>query len=180
MVKIREFEFETDAAAAAHFGVTRHQIRWARRRGKLDLVGLRMSVVVRGQFFPSARACAEHFGLTISTVHKQIEMGRQDWIGTGSARAGHEKSGKQITIGPRTFSSMAAADRALGLRNGYVSHARRGCRGFHWEQVVAAAMELNAKERRAREAAKKSAELSETRRRNAASRAAAALSIAAE
>lgn len=40
-------------------------------------------VMVRGQVFPSAKACAEHFGLSAYTVRELVNEGRADSIGIG-------------------------------------------------------------------------------------------------
>lgn len=38
-------------------------------------------VTVRGVTFPSLRACAKHFGISVQAVHGAVKLGRQDTIG---------------------------------------------------------------------------------------------------
>lgn len=171
LIRVRDLEFESVAAVAAHFGVTVFHVSAALRNGRGDHIGLgrahkgqsmprkaeRMPVIVRGKRFESATACAKHFGIAECTVYGMISCGRADFIGLGSDRSRRARAGrsKPITIGPLSFPSRRAASLALGFSDSYVVNALRGKTGYSMQKVVAAAMALEARQNamRARKAA---------------------------
>ena len=162
MIRVRDLEFKSATAVAAHFGVTEHHVKAALRKGRAHRIGLgggqrgqtksrravRMPVVVRGQRFESATACAKHFGIAECTVYGMISRGRADCIGLGTARPRKAAGSRAVPvqIGPLSFPSRRAASLALGFCNNYVGHALRGRSGYSMQKVVAAAMALEARQ----------------------------------
>lgn len=149
-IEIRGRVFATAAEAAAHFGVTPESIWTARRRGTLHRVGTGAvgaepcPVRIRGTLYPSARAAARALGVTPGAIHQALNDGRQDSVGLGP-RCPNPHRARPVVLGGVRFSSMAAADRALGFEPGYIAHAIRRKRVAARERILAAAMAYAAK-----------------------------------
>lgn len=77
-------------------------------------------ITVRGQEFPSAKACADHFGVTVHNVYYMRALGRADYIGLGKGAHKKRRDGKPVQIGPILFPSMRAASEELGYGSSYV------------------------------------------------------------
>lgn len=108
------------------------------------------SVRVRGQVFPSARACADHFGVSIGTVYSQINRGRADFIalGKGGKRPRNNRE-RAISIGPLRFASLSEASVALGYYPKHISNVLGlppEQRARRWQRILAAAMRLSAQQ----------------------------------
>lgn len=172
MIEVRGQKFETVAACAAHFGLSKNHVRLFSRLGKLDRLGLkgsngkggrnpspetRMRVKVRDMEFRDVYECAAHFGLSVSSVYSALSAGTIDRLGLGARgpfKGSHNPHrSKPVQIGPFKFRSMLDASRQLGLSDSYVRRAINGYSGYHMAKVMDAAMALSAKQIRARAAA---------------------------
>lgn len=167
MIRVRDMEFATVAECAAHFRVSQNHVRLFSRLGKLDRLGLRpngkggrkadpesrMRVVVRGIEFQDVESCARHFNCSKGAVYSALHNGNIDRLGMGfGPRKGSKNPhrSKPIKLGSLTFESRTAASLALGMNRDYVSRALNGCPGYSMERLMAAAMELTARETRER------------------------------
>lgn len=178
MLEVRGMRFESIAACAAHFGVSKNHVRLFMNRGRLDRLGIRkpgggrrpdpegrMRVVVRGQEYRDVYECAAALGVKVGTVYAALSEGRMDGLGLGAGpKPGTPNLARShpIEIGPFKFPSMRAASIALGFSPTYVERARKGEKYYHWERVMAAALRL---------AAEKESESAERARRTDARRA---------
>ena len=167
MIRVRDLEFESDRACAAHFGVTLRHVRNAKANGKVDSIGFGkghakgkklhlppesyMPVVVRGMRFDNAHACAEHFGIKVCTVYTLVSEGRADKIGLGSGAGGGGNRSIPFTIGGVTYESRRAASLALGLRARYITDALCGKKHASMDVVARKAFELSARQTRERQ-----------------------------
>jgi len=156
-VTIRGQRFESEAAAAAHFGISRRTVQTARRAGRLDQVGLGrgwkplMPVRIRGVLYDTAHDAAAALGCSRATIYQQISRGNPDAAGLGKARP--PRNARPLRIGPLTFASRAEAARQLGVSRSYVNTAlRRGSRVM-LDRLTAAAMARVARDEAARGAA---------------------------
>lgn len=167
MIRVRDLEFESDRACAAHFGVTLRHLRNAKANGKLDSIGLGkghakgktlyrdpdryMPVVVRGVRFENAKACAAHFGIKVCTVYSLVSRGRADSIGLGCGSGAGGNRSIPFTIGGVTYESRRAASLALGLRARYITDALHGKKHASMDVVASRALELSARQTRERQ-----------------------------
>lgn len=147
-IVIRGITYPTAQHAARALGVSDTTVMLAVRRGKLDTCGTGashpkpMPVHVGGRDFPTARAAAEHFGVTPGAIYKAIDDGEPERIGQPQEYNGHRS--RAFSIGGQTWPSMSAASRALGFGHGYIAQAIRKNRHSSMQKVLSAAMRLNA------------------------------------
>lgn len=84
---IRGVEYPSLAAAAKAFGISVAAICIARRRGRLETVGLdpkktaATPVTIRGVTYPSQYAAAKALGLSTTTIWNALERGSIDNVG---------------------------------------------------------------------------------------------------
>ncbi|MDN5789035.1 hypothetical protein [Pseudorhodobacter sp.] len=147
-IEVRGTVYPTVNAAARALRVQPQTVMKAIRAGRLAAVGTGAShpeplpVRIRGRDFPHAKAAAAHFGLRPNTIHAAIARGAEHRVGL--PRDCPANMSKAVQLGPLRFTSMAAADRALGFPYGSVSMAlRRG--GGRMHRIIRAAMELAAR-----------------------------------
>ena len=152
-IVVRGEVFATVAEAAARFGVTQETVRIALKRGTAHRVGTGktgvepMPIRVRGVVYRDARAAAAAFGLSPPAIWQAIHHGRIDMVGL-PPRAVVPHRSRRVVIGGVAYPSMAAADRALGFKPGYMSHAIQLDRASAQERILAAAMALAARSAR--------------------------------
>ena len=88
-----------------------------------------MSVKVGPLVFETVAKCAEHYGVTTSTVYAALHRGTIDNLGSGRGnRTSHLKCGcnrKPVNFGRLSFASLSEASRALGYSSNYVSFVLR-------------------------------------------------------
>lgn len=84
-------------------------------------------VTIRGQVFPSAKAAAEHFGLSVNTVIRARKVGRLDNVGFGSGyrdeetlKRTYEKLKKKIYFQGSVFNGWAEAKHITGKSRDYM------------------------------------------------------------
>ena len=146
---IRGRVFSTAGAAAAHFGITENAVRAAARKGTLHRVGLGrpgaepMPILIRGVFYASAHDAARALNVLPSAIWQALSQNRLDTVGLGP-RCPRPHRSRAITIGPVTYPSLRAADRALGFVPGYISLALRRKSKHAGGRILAAAMAASA------------------------------------
>ena len=141
---IRGVTYRDADHAAAELRVHPATVRAHARAGTLHRCGTGATGVeptpvrVRGVDFESAEAAAAHFGVHIDVVYRRLRHGCPDDIGLANARGQH--IAKPVVIGPVSFRSMRAADRALGFGNDYVQKAFKRNSETMLQRVLSAAM----------------------------------------
>lgn len=134
---------------------------WSRRRG-LKWPDDRGSPVAKGgKVFQSGAEAAKHLGAAPNTISYHLSRhGNLDRLG---ARDRRYKGGnkKPITIGPETYPSQAAAARALGTHEAYLSRLiRRGRLDLLIGKALRKGMARDAAALKAREAELRASDLS--------------------
>lgn len=143
-IEIRGVVYPNLPAAAKACGVTDAAVRSAMRNGTLHRVGLRkpgrepLPVRINGREYKSAAAAAKHLKCTKAAIYQAVSCGREDRVAIRKTYNGGPS--KPIKLGTLSFSSHAAASRALGFKSGFLSRAlsRGSKRG--WQRILAAAM----------------------------------------
>ena len=149
-IEIRGEVFPTVRAAADHFGLNLETIYAAMKKGTLHRVGTGAvgaepcPVRIRGQVYASAKEAASALGVTPGAIHTALMNGRIDKVGIRPTYRNAFRS-RQIKLGPVTFHSMAAADRALGFSPGYIAHTLKNKRRCAVQRIIAAAMTYEGK-----------------------------------
>lgn len=157
-IEVRGEVFPTVRAVAERFGVSGEAVRIAVRRGTQHRIGTGatgvepMPVLICGIRFASARDAAAHYGVTPHAVYHAISDGDPDRIARPNFVWTEENNpkGRPFKVGGLSFPSMAAADRALGFGQGYVSRAVKTGSKVKWQRIVAAAMREVARQERKR------------------------------
>ncbi len=147
-IEIRGVKYADLRSAGAAHGVSPETVRHAVRNGTLHRVGTGhggvepMPVRIGGKDFPSAAAAAKHFKVTKSAIYTSISRGCEDRFGTAPRRV--LNNAKPFEIGGMFFVSMREADRALGFKPGFISHALRYKSKEGRQRILSAAMRLSA------------------------------------
>jgi hypothetical protein len=98
-----------------------------------------MAVMVRGQRFETAFACAAHFNVSVGTVRNLVAKGRADSIGLGRGKASIPANRQPLAIGPLRWPSLRAAAEALGYADS--RELRRALRSGRHEVLLRRAMQ---------------------------------------
>lgn len=107
-------------------------------------------VIVRGTAYPSQAAAARAFGLTRNVVATLLARhGHLDMLGTGN-KGRRPANSRPVVIYGRTFPSLAAASRSLGLS---AHQMQRWCanqsRPYFRDLILSALMAADARKTRA-------------------------------
>lgn len=124
-VPVRGITYPNPDAAAAALGVSRASVLEALRLGDLDTLGLRSAQIrrvqdrcpfeVRGQQFETFEACAEVFGITVTSVKQALRKGRADQIGLPAhkTRKRHGPAPMRARASGKDYESYKAAAQRL-------------------------------------------------------------------
>lgn len=124
-IVIRGVTYRTAQEAADALGVTREHVCIAARTGKLELVGLRgrgrgMPICIRGVTYKNAHEAAAAFGINTSSIFQALYRGGIDRVGLKTTGVANRKP---FTLFGMSWPSRAAASRALGFGDTYISRA---------------------------------------------------------
>lgn len=158
-IVVRGVSYPSVRACAEALGVSAWTVYAALRRGAGDGIGrgrghrTRMPVRVRGVVYTDADAAAKALGVSTSAVTLALARGSIDRVGL-PRRAREDRSvyasrSRPVVIGGARFPSMAAASRALGFHDGYVSGVLGRGSARQRERLVGAAMAWMARQGRA-------------------------------
>lgn len=126
---IRGTVYPTVQAAAAALRVRPDTIRLAARKGTLHRVGLGavgsepMPIRIRGQLHDNARAAAEALGVGRSAIYQALACGRLDEVGLPRRQV--PWNAQAVEVDGVAYPSLAAASRAMGHGEAYLSKLRR-------------------------------------------------------
>jgi predicted DNA-binding protein (UPF0251 family) len=97
-VEIRGVAYESIGEAARALGVSQQAVSSARKRGRLQFVGLGLRgnpsatkpITIQGVDYPSRTNAAEILGVSKSAISHAIKRNRLDFVGTGKLATGRE------------------------------------------------------------------------------------------